>query len=66
MDNTEFDVSKKNFQFVIIPFVNPDGVKYGNQRVNLAGSDLNKSWTNPNAVFEPEVYQVKKWLKNMN
>jgi murein tripeptide amidase MpaA len=48
MDNTEFDIFKKNFQFVVIPFVNPDGVKYGNQRVNLAGADLNKCWKNPN------------------
>ncbi len=66
MDNTEFDFFKKNFQFVIIPFVNPDGVKYGNQKVNLAGADFDKCWRNPNEVFEPEVYNVKKWLKNIN
>jgi murein tripeptide amidase MpaA len=53
MDDTEFDLFKKNFQFVVIPFVNPDGVQYGNQRVNLAGADLNKCWKNPNEVFEP-------------
>lgn len=53
MDNTEFDVFKKNFRFIIIPFVNVDGVKYGNQKVNLAGADLNKVWKNPNETFEP-------------
>jgi cytosolic carboxypeptidase protein 2/3 len=53
MDNTEFDIFKKNFNFVVIPFMNPDGIKYGNQRVNLAGSDLNNSWKKPSETFEP-------------
>ena len=66
MDNTEFDLFKKNFQFVIIPFVNPDGIKYGNQRVNLAGADLNKFWKNPNEVFEPEAFHIKKFLKKVH
>ena len=48
MDNTQFDVFKKNFQFIVIPFVNLDGVNYGNQKTNLAGSDLAKVWKNPN------------------
>lgn len=51
MDKTELDGLKKNFQFVIIPFMNPDGVKYGNQRVNLAGADLDQVWKNPNEIF---------------
>jgi murein tripeptide amidase MpaA len=51
MDNTEYDTFKKNFNFVIIPFVNVDGIKYGNQRVNLSGSDLNNVWKNPNKTF---------------
>lgn len=66
MDNTEFDLFKKNFQFIVIPFLNPDGVKYGNQRVNLAGADLNKCWKNPNEFFEPEAFYVKKFLKKVN
>jgi murein tripeptide amidase MpaA len=51
MDNTEYDTFKKNFNFVIIPFINVDGIKYGNQRVNLSGSDLNNVWKNPNKTF---------------
>lgn len=66
MDNTEFDIFKKNFNFVVIPFINPDGVKYGNQKTNLAGSDLSKAWKRPNETFEPEVHQVKNYLKKLN
>lgn len=51
MDNTEFDLIKKNFHFIVIPFVNLDGVKYGNQRTNLAGADLENVWKNPNETF---------------
>ncbi len=29
----------------VVPFMNPDGVLAGNQRVNLAGLDINRQWT---------------------
>jgi murein tripeptide amidase MpaA len=34
----------KEFEFIVIPMVNPDGVIYGNFRTNLAGLDLNRQW----------------------
>jgi hypothetical protein len=39
----------------IVPFMNPDGVLAGNQRVNLAGLDLNRQWTNPDPATAPTV-----------
>ena len=33
-----------NYMFIVIPFVNPDGVIHGNSRCNLAGLDLNRNW----------------------
>jgi murein tripeptide amidase MpaA len=48
LENNEFDSYKKNVNFVVIPFVNLDGVKYGNQKTNLAGINLDKIWKNPN------------------
>lgn len=48
MDNSEFDNLKKNYQFIIIPFINPDGVTYGNQRTNITGVDLKNVWRQPN------------------
>jgi hypothetical protein len=50
----------------VIPFVNVDGVKYGNHRVNLTGVDLNKVWKDPDEVFEPEVFHIKKFLRKLN
>ncbi len=39
----------------VIPFMNPDGVLAGNQRVNLAGLDLNRQWADPLPNTAPTV-----------
>lgn len=33
-----------NFEFVVIPMLNPDGVIHGTSRCNMAGLDLNRQW----------------------
>lgn len=43
-----------------IPFLNPDGVLAGNQRVNLAGLDLNRQWANPTLTESPSVYWAQE------
>ena len=32
------------FDWVVIPMVNPDGVIHGSSRCNMAGLDLNRQW----------------------
>ncbi len=39
--------------------VNPDGVVIGNSRCSLAGVDLNRWWSRPNALIHPEIYFLK-------
>lgn len=39
----------------VIPFLNPDGVLAGNQRVNRAGLDLNRQWTDPDPQTAPTI-----------
>lgn len=34
----------KNYDIVMIPMVNPDGVIHGSSRCNMAGLDLNRQW----------------------
>ena len=43
-----------------IPFLNPDGVLAGNQRVNLAGLDLNRQWVNPTLSESPAIYWTQE------
>lgn len=50
----------EEFEFVVVPMVNPDGVIYGNFRANLSGFDLNRQWLQPNRWLHPEIYFIKK------
>ncbi len=53
------------FAFYIIPMLNPDGVVYGNYRGSLAGTDLNRVWTNPSRALHPTVYYAKQLIKDL-
>lgn len=50
---------RKNFQLVLIPQVNPDGVDEGNWRHSAAGVDLNRDWEN---FLQPETKAIKDYL----
>jgi len=54
-------VSRKLLQkavFYLIPNINVDGSDLGNLRVNAAGRNLNREWSNPSKSKSPEVYYV--------
>lgn len=57
---------RKNFVFKIIPMINPDGVFLGNNRCNLVGQDMNRSWHLANEFIHPEIYAIKKILKEID
>lgn len=46
---------RRNARVFVIPFLNPDGVLAGNQRVNRAGLDLNRQWTSPSPQTAPTI-----------
>ena len=50
---------RKNFELVIIPMVNPDGVDQGHWRHNMAGVDLNRDWE---TFLQPETAAIKNYL----
>jgi murein tripeptide amidase MpaA len=49
-----------------VPFLNPDGVIYGNYRCSLLGCDLNRKWEKPNRLLHPTVFHSKYLIRNMN
>jgi hypothetical protein len=52
-------IDGKQFQFLIVPLLNPDGVARGHWRANLGGVDLNRDW----GIFnQPETRAVNHWL----
>ncbi len=55
-------IDSSQFQFLIVPLLNPDGVARGHWRANLGGVDLNRDW----GVFsQPETRAVGDWLAKL-
>ena len=55
-------INGKEFQFLIVPLLNPDGVARGHWRGNLGGTDLNRDW----GIFkQPETRAVNDWLASL-
>lgn len=55
-------IDRKQFQFLIVPMLNPDGVARGHWRANLGGADLNRDW----GIFrQPETKAVGDWLSRL-
>ena len=51
--------ANRDFQFLVIPEINPDGVARGHWRANRGGKDLNRDW---GEFSQPETRAVKSWL----
>lgn len=67
LSNNEIsEILRNTFTFIIIPMINPDGVKFGNSRCSLLGVDLNRRWSDPAQSLHPEVFYVKKMIKSVN
>jgi predicted deacylase len=52
---------RSEFQTLVIPLVNPDGLEHGHWRNNLGGVDLNRDW---GPFSQPESSAVSKALLN--
>lgn len=55
-----------NFVFVILPFLNPDGVYRGHYRVDTNGNNLNRLYVSYTKKKEPSIYLVNKIVKDLS
>jgi hypothetical protein len=51
---------RRQFDIVVIPMLNPDGVVAGNNRTSLAGVDLNRKWKEPLRDLYPSIAAAKQ------
>jgi hypothetical protein len=51
---------RRQFDIVVIPMLNPDGVVVGNTRTSLAGVDLNRRWRDPLEDLFPTIAAAKQ------
>ncbi|XP_038115746.1 cytosolic carboxypeptidase 6 isoform X2 [Culex quinquefasciatus] len=54
---------RENVVFKIIPMLNPDGVFLGNNRCNVIGHDLNRTWNKMSQYTHPTLTAAMKMLK---
>ena len=54
----------KNFVFVLIPMLNPDGVYRGNHLCDGHGTNLNRIYNNPNKEIHPQLHAVNQILQS--
>lgn len=50
---------RHQFQVVVVPVVNPDGVEHGHWRSNLGGVDLNRDWKD---FSQPETVALRDFI----
>jgi predicted deacylase len=55
-------IDGNQFQFLIVPLLNPDGVARGHWRANLGAADLNRDW---GTFKQPETRAVGDWLTRL-
>jgi len=55
----------KNWQFFVVPNMNPDGSTRGHLRANAAGANLNREWLEPSEKSSPEVFYVRNKMKQI-
>jgi murein tripeptide amidase MpaA len=53
---------RREYTFIMVPCLNPDGVVYGNYRFNIGGFDMNRQWEKPSKLMQPEIFYLKKLM----
>lgn len=59
-------ILRENVVFKIIPMLNPDGVFLGNNRCNVVGHDLNRSWNHISQFLHPTLVAASKMLRELS
>ncbi|XP_063709238.1 cytosolic carboxypeptidase 6 [Culicoides brevitarsis] len=59
-------ILRENIVFKIIPMINPDGVFLGNNRCNVVGHDLNRSWNHISPFLHPTLQATYKMLRELS
>lgn len=56
---------RTRIKWIILPFINPDGVYLGKSRVNANNVDLEQSWNKTQSQTPKEVLHTKNFLQNI-
>ena len=62
-DDAEAKKARQEFNYLIVPMMNPDGIFNGTSRYNMQMEDLNNIWLDDEKV-QPEVTGIKNWVES--
>lgn len=57
-------VLRRQFVFLLVPMLNPDGVYHGHYRMDTLTQNLNRYYIDPDVARQPSCYAVKKLLEH--
>jgi murein tripeptide amidase MpaA len=52
-------ILRKNFVFMLVPMLNPDGVYHGHYRMDIYNQNLNRFYLTPNSKIHPGPFGMK-------
>ena len=61
-DDRRSEQLRDQFVFKIIPILNPDGVLRGHYRTDARGQNLNRHYTEPDPVLQPQCYAYRQMM----
>jgi murein tripeptide amidase MpaA len=53
-------ILRKNFVFLLVPMLNPDGVARGHCRMDIFNQNLNRYYNTPDLEKQPSCYAIRK------
>jgi cytosolic carboxypeptidase protein 5 len=51
---------RKLFVFMLVPMLNPDGVSFGNSRMDTFNQNLNRHYKSPDPKYQPSCFAIKR------
>lgn len=56
---------RENFSWLLVPFINPDGVICGFYRPSLSGDDMNRVWQQPDPLLHPVAHTMLDLIETL-
>lgn len=64
LDDARAYILRKNFVFLLVPMLNPDGVFRGHCRMDIFNQNLNRYYNSPDLTKQPSCYAIRRIVEH--